>query len=157
MRVRILKNNILTHVLAAITVAVGIWLVFSGDNKRSSILPGGSENSSVATSRIFSSGNKDAQGESIVSESYEKPQHKELRTNPVPLKIPSSKTQRSAQISHHLVDNPEQAVSQYIAALRNSDGVNSARLWSVVSQCEACLLLLVDMIINDDRSGPQLQ
>ena len=46
------------------------------------------------------------------------------------------------------INNAEVVVDEYIMAWRNKDKATANRLWATISECEACLKMLVNMIIN---------
>ncbi|WP_455200681.1 hypothetical protein [Kaarinaea lacus] len=138
-----MKKNILTHIIAATTVAFGIWLFVGGqDTSRDMVDSLDSQTpkppNNVNQSKSTASG-KEASTAFLTEDNRAKPSVPQA--TPPQLAIAKTAPDRK-------VRNPEVIVDDYIMAWRNADKATASKLWATISSCEECLALLVDMIVN---------
>ena len=138
-----MKSNVLVHGLAIATVLLGVWLFVKtpGDPVSSSrerdgqptIQQGDSNQSSISLSD-----HSEAPG-------FLPPLSSSAGEAQDPVETKTSDTNTASQSEPV---NPQALISEYILAWRNKDKAAIDRLWAVISQCDKCLLQLVDMIVN---------
>ena len=139
-----MRKNIFLHLLAAMTVVFGLWLFFDDDNGSShslveSIKPKSQE--SKASNATLGSAARDSNIDPEFSPA--KNQSKTSSEQAI-----TSKTTSSESEFNQVVSSPEVVIDEYIMAWRNRDKAAVTRLWATISDCEECLKLLVDMIVN---------
>lgn len=139
-----MNNNFLTHVIAVTTVAFAVWLFIGGGNHLSQdsldvSKPQLQESSSGTKKPKQTVFGKETEAEFLAVDTQAG--FPAQQATPSKASIPKSKPDRK-------IINPEVVVDDYIMAWRNVDKATTAALWSTISDCEECLKLLVDMIVN---------
>ena len=136
-----MNNNFLIHVIAAMTIVFGLWLFFgNADNS--------SQDSPDSTGTLSQQSTKKAKQAALPV----KIDSELLPPDKPPLNTPPQKTfviePTPKPDTGQRFNNAEVIVDEYIMAWRNKDKATANRLWATISECEACLKVLVNMIIN---------
>jgi hypothetical protein len=123
------------------TIVFGLWLFFgNADNS--------SQDSPDSTGTLSQQSTKKAKQAALPA----KKDSELLPPDKPPLNTPPQKTLAvEPRLKPHTdqgVNNAEVIVDEYIMAWRNKDKATANRLWATISECEACLKVLVNMIIN---------
>ncbi|WP_455207758.1 hypothetical protein [Kaarinaea lacus] len=137
-----MKSNVLIHVIAITTLLFGLWLFVETP-----------EDEAIVTGQPVGSSEIDA----AVQKPYAEPAVPTASKSESPLSIqpglgekPESKpsTNKEPLAEQRTAVNPDIVVSDYIMAWRNKDKAAIDSLWETISNCDKCLLQLVDMIVN---------
>ena len=126
------------------TVAFGLWLFFGDANNSSrdsvDTIKSQSQDSTDSTAKIQNTPAR------VDVDAGFLPEDKQTKFPPPQKTVSKSTAPKSGSEQH--VQNPEVIVDDYVMAWRNADKATTTRLWAVISDCEQCLKLLVDMIVN---------
>jgi len=131
----------MTHAIAAMTIAIGLWLFF-GDTDNTS------QDSTDALGTQFQESTKKAKQEAIPTEVDSEFLPPERLTSITPPQNALLVTPKPKPQTVQGINNAEVVVDEYIMAWRNADKAAANKLWATISNCEECLKLLVDMIVN---------
>ena len=137
-----MKSNFLVHVIATITLLFGLWLFIDAPEDESIITgePASPSGSDVVAQKPVTESSEPTASKSDFLPPIQPGLGKLPETNPSLIKQPL--TEQRGEI------NPDIMVSDYIMAWRNKDKAAIDSLWETISQCDKCLLQLVDMIVN---------
>lgn len=138
-----MKSNILVHTLAIATLLLGAWLFVE---KTDDAEPDASQkDNQSAKQAITGKPSSNQSSDSSAAPGFLPPL--ESSTSDTSSQAGTRKT-RELNINQTNSVEPQALVNDYILAWRNKDKAAIDRLWAVISQCDKCLLQLVDMIVN---------
>ena len=143
-----LKSNYLVHFIAAVTIVLGVWL-FLGDSTEP---PVNSDGGIAADAPIPAS---NTQNQTDPTATADTAHNNESSFNVFPSGGSKPLTDGTNQLLNSSSDNKksdsinvEAVVNDFIYAWRNKDKAAIDKLWASIKDCDACLLRMVDLIVN---------